>query len=277
MRSSSARPLRRPTDSSQATRSTRRSTALGSAEDRRHRAFAEYVFEARPGRDRAGQQTLRCFWMNERDLAKAFELDGAFNNVIVDVAPGGDAGGVMAELDRLLAPYAGWWLRDGATIRRRRGLMTNCGCCAAFRRVSRGLSEHCGRHVERRADAADRLQREQIAQLKPSVIRHTQGGVHYSSFHRHRGRRDGAGRSSRACSSETAWWTSITASSSFPNSISSRLGDVRRRVLVSAGAAFLGVIGAVAAGEAATGRGDAARAAAEYQASLFERVGLTRL
>ena len=67
----------------------------------------EYVFEARAGETLPDNRRFGVFWMNERELAKAFELDGAFNNVLVDVAPGGDAAAVMAELDRLLAPYGG--------------------------------------------------------------------------------------------------------------------------------------------------------------------------
>jgi len=45
--------------------------------------------------------------MNERDLATAYDLDGAFDNVIADVAPGEATAPVMAEIDRLLEPYGG--------------------------------------------------------------------------------------------------------------------------------------------------------------------------
>jgi hypothetical protein len=45
--------------------------------------------------------------VNERALARALTLDGAFNNVVMRVAPGTDHRPVMAEIDRLLAPYGG--------------------------------------------------------------------------------------------------------------------------------------------------------------------------
>jgi putative ABC transport system permease protein len=67
----------------------------------------EYVFEARPGETLPDNRRFGVFWMNERELATAFELDGAFNSVLIDVAPGEDASSVMAELDRVLAPYGG--------------------------------------------------------------------------------------------------------------------------------------------------------------------------
>ena len=91
-RSSSARPSPRRTDSSPATRSTRSSTAR---EQRLNIVgivlSPEYVFEARPGETLPDNKRFGVFWMNERELANAFDLDGAFNNVVVDVAPGGDA------------------------------------------------------------------------------------------------------------------------------------------------------------------------------------------
>jgi putative ABC transport system permease protein len=67
----------------------------------------EYVFEARAGETLPDNRRFGVFWMNERELANALNLDGAFNNVLIDVAPGGDNAMVMAELDRLLAPYGG--------------------------------------------------------------------------------------------------------------------------------------------------------------------------
>ena len=60
----------------------------------------EYVFEARAGETLPDNRRFGVFWMNERELATAFDLDGAFNNVLLDVAPGGDRAGVVLELDR---------------------------------------------------------------------------------------------------------------------------------------------------------------------------------
>src|SRR6266478_9035687 len=65
----------------------------------------EYVFEARPGETLPDNRRFGVFWMSERELSFAMDLHGAFNNVLVDLAPGQDPAPVMAELDRLLAPY----------------------------------------------------------------------------------------------------------------------------------------------------------------------------
>jgi len=51
----------------------------------------------------------------------AYNLDGAFNDVCLDLAPGAAAAPVMAQMDRLLAPYGagGAYLRkDQASAQR---------------------------------------------------------------------------------------------------------------------------------------------------------------
>jgi len=45
------------------------------------------------------------FWMSEGALAEAYDLSGAFNSVILTLAPGAETGPVKKELDRILAPY----------------------------------------------------------------------------------------------------------------------------------------------------------------------------
>src|SRR5882757_4671170 len=51
----------------------------------------EFVFEARPGDTLPDNRRFGVFWMNERELSSAFDLHGAFNSVVVDVAPGADS------------------------------------------------------------------------------------------------------------------------------------------------------------------------------------------
>src|SRR5271157_379134 len=67
----------------------------------------EYVYESRPGETVPDSRRFGVFWMNERALAKALTLDGAFNNVVLQVAPGIEHRSVMAEIDRILSPYGG--------------------------------------------------------------------------------------------------------------------------------------------------------------------------
>lgn len=67
----------------------------------------QYVFEARPGSALPDNQTFGIFWMREQELAEAFNLQGAFNEVAVSLAPGASEPEVIAALDRLLKPYGG--------------------------------------------------------------------------------------------------------------------------------------------------------------------------
>ena len=65
----------------------------------------EFVFEARPGETLPDKKRYGVFWMNERSIAVPYNMDGAFNDFCLDLAPGVVAAPVMAELDRLLADY----------------------------------------------------------------------------------------------------------------------------------------------------------------------------
>ncbi len=67
----------------------------------------QYVFEARPGSALPDNRTFGIFWMREQELAEAFNLEGAFNDVALSLAPGASEPEVIAALDRLLKPYGG--------------------------------------------------------------------------------------------------------------------------------------------------------------------------
>lgn len=143
----------------------------------------EYVFEARPGQVLPDNKRFGVFWMNERELATATDLDGAFNNVILDVAPGADTAAVMAELDRLLAPYGGliaYDRRDHASAKQLNDeiAMLN-GMSIAFPIVFLSIATFMTSAVLARVI---RLQREQIAQLKAFGYSSGQVGVHYLKF-----------------------------------------------------------------------------------------------
>lgn len=143
----------------------------------------EYVFEARPGETLPDNRRFGVFWMNERDLARAFKLDGAFNNVLVDVAPGGDEASVMAELDRVLAPYGGrvaFNRRDHPSATRLADeLRVLRGLSVAFPAVFLSIAAFMSSAVLTRLI---RLQREQIAQLKAFGYSSAQVGGHYLKF-----------------------------------------------------------------------------------------------
>jgi putative ABC transport system permease protein len=143
----------------------------------------EFVFEARPGETLPDNRRFGVFWMNERDLAKAFKLDGAFNNVIAKVAPGGNPLGVMAELDRVLAPYGGLVAYDRhdhpSAQRLNDELRVLHGLSFAFPAVFLSIAAFMSSAVLTRLI---RLQREQIAQLKAFGYSSVQVGLHYLKF-----------------------------------------------------------------------------------------------
>jgi putative ABC transport system permease protein len=65
----------------------------------------EYVFAGM-----GGSPDLRgfgVFWLDRKALAAAYNMEGAFNQVAVRLAPGASEGQVIEGLDRLLAPYGG--------------------------------------------------------------------------------------------------------------------------------------------------------------------------
>jgi putative ABC transport system permease protein len=67
----------------------------------------EFIFESRPGAALPDSRTYGTFWMPYKELASAFDLDGAFNYLSLTLAPGAVERPVIAELDRLLTPYGG--------------------------------------------------------------------------------------------------------------------------------------------------------------------------
>ncbi len=143
----------------------------------------EFVFEARPGDTLPDNKRFGVFWMNERELAVAFELDGAFNNVLIDLAPGGVPRSVMAEVDRLLLPYGGlvaYGRRDHPSASRLEDEIRILGSISvAFPAVFLTIAAFMSSAVLSRLI---RLQREQIAQLKAFGYSSRAVGVHYLKF-----------------------------------------------------------------------------------------------
>ncbi len=67
----------------------------------------EYIYAIRPGEIVPDAKRFGVFWMDGRSLAAALDMDGAFNDVTVDVGTGRSEADVIADLDRLLAQYGG--------------------------------------------------------------------------------------------------------------------------------------------------------------------------
>ncbi len=67
----------------------------------------EFIFESRPGAALPDNRTYGIFWMGYKELASAFDLDGAFNSLALTLSPRAPERPVIAALDRLLITYGG--------------------------------------------------------------------------------------------------------------------------------------------------------------------------
>ncbi len=240
----------------------------------------EFVFEARPGDTLPDNRRFGVFWMNERELANAFQLDGAFNSVLVDVAPGASDAAVMADLNRVLAPHGGLIAYDRADHASAKRLNDEInildGISFAFPAVFLSIAAFMSSAVLTRLI---RLQREQIAQLKAFGYSSRQVGFHYLKF-----ALVIVGFGMVVGSVAGVWlgtnvvdvyhrffrFPSLTFHPAIPAIITA--------FLVSAGAAFLGVIGAVRqAVKLPPAEAMRPEPPAEFRASLLERLGLAQL
>ena len=61
-------------------------------------------------------ERFALLWMDEEQLAAAFRMEGAFNDVSLRLSPGARAQAVVAEIDRLLVPYGGLGARERARL-----------------------------------------------------------------------------------------------------------------------------------------------------------------
>ena len=143
----------------------------------------EFVFEARAGETLPNHRRFSVMWMNYRPLAVAYNLDGAFNDLCIDLTPGTAPVAVIAEVDRLLAPYgaSGAFTRNEQASAQRLNdeLRVLASLAVAYPLVFLSVAAFMVNAVLSRIV---RLQREQIAQMKALGYSSRQVGVHYLKF-----------------------------------------------------------------------------------------------
>ncbi len=143
----------------------------------------EFVFEAPPGSALPDNKTYGVFWMPYKELATAFQLYGAFNNVALTLAPEASEGEVIAAVDRLLSPYGGRGAYGRSNHPSHRRLDDEIrvlqGLSIAFPLVFLSVAAFMTNSVMSRQIA---LQREQIAMLKACGFSNAQVGAHYFKF-----------------------------------------------------------------------------------------------
>jgi putative ABC transport system permease protein len=67
----------------------------------------EYIYATRGG-GMPDDEWFAVLWIEERALAAAFNMEGAFNSVLLRLQHGASSGAAVAALDRLLEPYGGF-------------------------------------------------------------------------------------------------------------------------------------------------------------------------
>ena len=143
----------------------------------------EFVFEAPPGAALPNNKTYGVFWMPYKELATASNLDGAFNNVSLTLAPGVAEEAVIAAVDRVLQPYGGRgaYGRDShpSHTRVRDEINVLQGLSVGFPLVFLSVAAFMTHAVMSRQVT---LQREQIAMLKACGFSNRQIGWHYLKF-----------------------------------------------------------------------------------------------
>ncbi|MFZ1864498.1 MAG: ABC transporter permease [Polyangiales bacterium] len=67
----------------------------------------EYVFAVEPGGITSDDERFAPMWMSRTAIAAAFQMEGAFNDVVLHLEPGADERAILIAIDRILEPYGG--------------------------------------------------------------------------------------------------------------------------------------------------------------------------
>ncbi len=68
----------------------------------------EYIYEIRPGEIFPDNKRFGIIWMNRRSAAAAFDIENAFNDVTLTLAPNTNEDAVIEKVDEILEPYGGF-------------------------------------------------------------------------------------------------------------------------------------------------------------------------
>jgi len=239
----------------------------------------EFVFEARAGETLPDNRRFGVIWMNYHAVAIAYNLDGAFNDFCLDLAPGADPAAVIEEADRLLARYGAvgaYTRKDHASASRLNDeLRVLHALSVAYPVIFLSVAAFMVNAVLARLI---RLQREQIAQLKALGYSSWNVGFHYLKFALVIVVL-GTAIGSVAGRFMGGWFVNLyTIFFRFPAlNFQMDWGALGLALLVSAGAASVGVIGVVRqAVRLPPAEAMRPEPPADFKPSWLERAGLTR-
>ncbi|MBI5197161.1 MAG: ABC transporter permease [Nitrospirae bacterium] len=143
----------------------------------------EFVLQSRPGSISPDYRRYGILWMGRKALAAAYDMDGAFNDVVLKLVPGTDPDDLLPRLDGVLARYGGlgaYTKEDQLSNRflreEFRQLQTNA---EFFPMIFIGVAAFLLNVVISRLV---KTEREQIAILKAFGYRNRDVGIHYSKL-----------------------------------------------------------------------------------------------
>lgn len=67
----------------------------------------EYIIQIQPGSLLPDHKRFGVFWMGQRQLEAAFDMEGAFNDISLAISPGTNQQAIIDQVDALLEPYGG--------------------------------------------------------------------------------------------------------------------------------------------------------------------------
>jgi len=143
----------------------------------------EFVYAIRAGDLMPDERRYGILWMGRKGLATAFDMEGGFNDVALQLLPGASTDDALAQLDRLIEPYGGlgsiprslqvsnWYLDSELRQLRGFGLFVP----VIFLSVAAFLLNVVLRRIIT-------VQREQIAALKALGYSNLEVGWHYTQW-----------------------------------------------------------------------------------------------
>jgi putative ABC transport system permease protein len=143
----------------------------------------EFVYQIAPGAMFPDFERYGILWMREKALATAYDMDGAFNDVVLTVERGASVQSVVGRLDRLLEPWGGQgaYARSEQTSHRylEQELESLRVMARIFPVIFLGVAAFLLNVVMTRLIAG---QREQVGILKAFGYGDVEIGLHYAQF-----------------------------------------------------------------------------------------------
>jgi len=143
----------------------------------------EFIYQVAPGAIMPDNKRFAVMWMSREALGKAYEMDGAFNNVVLTMAAGENKEDIIQQLDLLLEKYGGLDARGRDWQTSHRFLKSEFDqleqMASTFSTIFLGVAAFLLNIVVSRMIST---QREQIAALKAFGYSNVDVGIHYMGY-----------------------------------------------------------------------------------------------